>query len=248
MPTLSIVKSNYQGLEVNFTEDGWFNATAAADRFGKRPVLYCVMFKHGVMKIGSTSNIPHRLYALSAHGIFKHLFDDIVIESCEGYALYEAENIAINEISKISHRFHTEVFGLIAPDIVRDIFIKSISKSSRCLINPVANPDYHKIATDSGLYNTFSVLSERVRLETSKAEAVEFVISNTPEDGYIDEGEWKKSLDNLHPFALKFIKTLGIRNAVLVGCGLGREDRKLALSNFVSEFKSPTMIEVRAAA
>ena len=34
----NIIKLDYQGLDVGFTGDGWFNATAAAERFGKRPV------------------------------------------------------------------------------------------------------------------------------------------------------------------------------------------------------------------
>ena len=32
----NIIALNYQGLDVGFTPDGWFNATAAAERFGKR--------------------------------------------------------------------------------------------------------------------------------------------------------------------------------------------------------------------
>ncbi|MFM8330883.1 MAG: KilA-N domain-containing protein [Candidatus Methylumidiphilus sp.] len=34
----NIIRLDYQGLAVGFTPDGWFNATAAAERFGKRPV------------------------------------------------------------------------------------------------------------------------------------------------------------------------------------------------------------------
>ena len=32
----NVISLNYQGFEVGFTGDGWFNATIAADRFGKR--------------------------------------------------------------------------------------------------------------------------------------------------------------------------------------------------------------------
>lgn len=32
-----LVKANYQDLAVSFTEEAWFNATAVAERFGKRP-------------------------------------------------------------------------------------------------------------------------------------------------------------------------------------------------------------------
>ena len=35
---LELVRAEYQGTEIQFNEDGWFNATQAAERFGKRPV------------------------------------------------------------------------------------------------------------------------------------------------------------------------------------------------------------------
>jgi hypothetical protein len=34
----NLVTANYQDLVVTFTDDGWFNATVVADRYGKRPV------------------------------------------------------------------------------------------------------------------------------------------------------------------------------------------------------------------
>lgn len=34
----NIIRLDYQGSDVGFTPDGWFNATVAAERFGKRPV------------------------------------------------------------------------------------------------------------------------------------------------------------------------------------------------------------------
>ena len=38
MSKLELVRANYQGTEIQFNEQGWFNATQAAERFGKRPV------------------------------------------------------------------------------------------------------------------------------------------------------------------------------------------------------------------
>ena len=34
---LELVRAEYQGTEIQFNEQGWFNATQAAERFGKRP-------------------------------------------------------------------------------------------------------------------------------------------------------------------------------------------------------------------
>lgn len=35
---LELVKVNFQNQPIGFTEDGWFNATQAAERFGKKPI------------------------------------------------------------------------------------------------------------------------------------------------------------------------------------------------------------------
>lgn len=35
---IALVKSEYDGKEISFTEDGWFNATEVASQYGKRPV------------------------------------------------------------------------------------------------------------------------------------------------------------------------------------------------------------------
>ena len=37
MAKLELVRAEYQGTEIQFNESGWFNATQAAERFGKRP-------------------------------------------------------------------------------------------------------------------------------------------------------------------------------------------------------------------
>jgi hypothetical protein len=37
MSNLPVVKAEYENLVVTFTEEGWFNATAVAERFGKNP-------------------------------------------------------------------------------------------------------------------------------------------------------------------------------------------------------------------
>ncbi|WP_456281581.1 KilA-N domain-containing protein [Cupriavidus sp. JZ107] len=36
----ALVKMEYQGIPVSFTDDGWFNATVAAKRFGKSPAQW----------------------------------------------------------------------------------------------------------------------------------------------------------------------------------------------------------------
>ena len=47
-PMSELVKASYQDAAINFTEDGWFNATAAAERFGKNP--------HDWLRLPATKN------------------------------------------------------------------------------------------------------------------------------------------------------------------------------------------------
>ena len=38
MSALQIVRTDFQGSEISFTNDGWFDATQAASKYGKRPI------------------------------------------------------------------------------------------------------------------------------------------------------------------------------------------------------------------
>jgi hypothetical protein len=225
------------------TESGWNNIKKVAEQFRNKPVLYCVMFKHGMMKIGSTSNILKRLKSFSVHGVFASFFDKVVIESCEGHILLEAEKIANKEIAKISQRLNTEVFGIIDIDTVRDVFIKSISKSSQSSCKPITKDDYHKVAITSNLYGVFASIVYNRNSEIYKKEAVDFVLSNTPENGYINDVEWFDALYKLHPFTINLINKICIDNAMLIYFGVGRADRKSALSKFIAGYNKPTMNE-----
>jgi hypothetical protein len=57
----SLIQSEYQGIAVGFTEAGWFNATAAAERFGKRPVDW--------LALDSTQEYADRKKTLEQHAL-----------------------------------------------------------------------------------------------------------------------------------------------------------------------------------
>ena len=233
--TAALVRLDYQGLTVSFNEDGWFDATAAAAHYGKRPVLYCVIFAHGLMKIGATSNMPERLKALSAHGLLKPLFAEILIESCESRNLFDAEREALVEISKISEMVGKEVFRAISIQTVKDIFVAAIHRASTPLVREYGPKDFDEIAEESGMYRAFYRIAKDVRTELSEKEAIDFVLLNTPENGEIDEHRWRESVDNLHPFSLELIPLLGVKNATLIGRGVGYPDRKKILESTALE-------------
>lgn len=233
--SVNLVRLQYQGVAVTFNEDGWFNATAVADRFGKRPVLYCVIFAHGLMKVGATTNMPKRLEALSAHGLLKPLFSEILIESCEGHELFEAERAALIEVSKISEKFGKEVFRAIPIQTVKDIFVAAIHRSSTPLVREYGPEDFDGIAEKSGMYGAFYRIAKDKRTESSEKEAIDFVLSNIPETGLIDGHQWEVAVGNLHSFSLALIVPLGVKNATLIGRGVGYADRKKILESTALE-------------
>ncbi|TAM50242.1 MAG: KilA-N domain-containing protein [Paraburkholderia sp.] len=63
-----IVHATFQGLEVRFTDDGWFDATAAAAKFGKRPVdwLRLLETKRYITALSAARGISERTALIRA--------------------------------------------------------------------------------------------------------------------------------------------------------------------------------------
>lgn len=235
----ALVSMNYQGLTVSFNEDGWFNATAAAARFGKQPVLYCVFFAHGLMKVGATTDIARRFEELSTHGVLKPLFSQVLIEKCGCHDLFEAERLAIAEMSSISQRVDKEVFKSISVETVKQVLTRAIKNSSLVYpddkSNHIEEIDCHEMALKTGLYGSLVYVAKSYIIEFAEKEAINFVLSNTPEIGEIDQEKWENSFGDLHPFSWDLIPVLAVKNATLIVHGVAYPDRKKILESLVIE-------------
>ena len=209
-------------MEVNFTEDGWFNATAAADRFGKR--------------------VQHYLDNAETQDYINALCDENNRNS--GYFIR----------AKRGRNGGTWFHPDLAVHFARWLDIRfSIwcDRQIRKLISGThAHFDWRRIRHEaSSSYKVMNAVLQLVRQNNGKSTQFFHYANEAKLINWAITGEFKSlDRDSLKHEELDLLAKLEERNAVLVGCGLGREDRKLALSNFVSEFKSPTMIEVRAAA
>lgn len=55
---MNLIKSDYGGHAISFNESGWFNATAVATRFGKRPVDWLALdsTKEYIVTLSEVSN------------------------------------------------------------------------------------------------------------------------------------------------------------------------------------------------
>lgn len=160
----NIVKATYQDFSVSFTEDGWFNATAVAERFKKRSVLYCICFSHGLMKIGMTSNMKKRLNTISSHGLLIPLFSWILIRPIEGGAS-KGERIALCLSKSITKQVRDEVFKSADKNVMRSILKYAVVKAhkTRKKIPHFTEADYHEFARTSGIYGTILYLANKER-------------------------------------------------------------------------------------
>lgn len=224
-------------MKIKQSNTGWNNVIDKAKSFGKKPTLYCVIFKHNKIKVGVSINIEERLIALSSHGLFVELFSDIILRECEKYKLYNIEKIALNKMMNVTKQLDIEVFKAIPICKIEKIFDESISESVITKHIRQEEIDYHELALKSNLYGTLYCLARKKRLNQSKDEAIQFILSNFPEDDLIDEQTWRGGIELLHPFVLEWIKPLGIKNAILIGQGYSKIDRKLTLSKFIYNCK-----------
>lgn len=222
----NLVSLKYEGLEVYFTEDGWLNATAIAEKYGKRPVDWL---------------------ALETTKEYISVLSDIL----------KCENSSHLSIGKENQLIKTKRGNLGGTWIHTDLVVQfarwlDVRFSIWCdmqirgLIQKI-HPHYNwkRIRHESS--SSFKVMNAVVQLvrQNKGKETKFFHYANEAKlVNWAITGEFKPlDRDNLNEVELDLLAKLEERNAVLVGCGLERDDRKLALSKFVSDYNSPKQIK-----
>jgi len=223
MSTLSLVKSNYQGLEVNFTEDGWFNATSAADRFGKR--------------------VDHYLSNLETKNYLEALCQDDNTRNSGDY-------IKTKRGKNGGTWFHPELAVHFARWLDIHFAIWCDRQIRKLISGSHPHFDWRRVRHEaSSSYKVMNAVLQLVRQNNGKSTPFFHFANEAKLVNWAITGEFKPlDRNSLNHDELDLLAKLEERNAVLLGCGLGREDRKLALSKFASEFMAPAMIEMKATA
>ena len=104
-----IVNANYNGLDVSFTGDGWFNATQAAKRFGKEPYMW--------LRQRETVEYISTLSEMNGNSVFVEDFNKIstidlpisLLATCQpsyaevGKSLFGGNSDFVQELNKISY-------------------------------------------------------------------------------------------------------------------------------------------------
>lgn len=223
----SLVALNYQGLTVAFNEDGWFNATAAAARYGKRPVDW--------LALESTQEYVATLCELS---------------NCEKSSLLKTKAGRHNG----GTWFHPKLAVPFARWLdVRfaiwcDIQIDGLLKGQH------PHFDWKRQRHESA--STFKVMNDiltAVRMEQGKATAAHHFINEARLVNWALAGEFKGlDRETLPVHELDLLARLELKNATLIGRGMSYADRKkiieaTALDLRVAPFPMLPTAEDRAA-
>lgn len=179
----NVIPFDYQGVPVQFNLDGWESALAKASAAGKKKVIYCIKFSHGMMKVGRTSNMRTRLKAISAHGINNALVSDIFIEPVIGNLAY-AEACALKRFSAIATQIGPEIFSLLDDEKIADVLkcsaLEAASIDEKKKTEPV---DFDDVARSSGMYEAFIHIAidraESMGL-TDRARELKQIVAETP--------------------------------------------------------------------
>ena len=232
----NLVTLNYDNKEINFNEDGWFNATAAAAIYGKRPVDWL---------------------ALDTTKEYINILSDIL--KCENSSHLKTTKVRSEDSSLLKVKrggkgksdstwFHTKLVVPFARWLDVKFAIWCDCEIDKIIRGTHPHFDWKRVRHETtSSYKVMSAVLQLVRQNNGKQTQFFHYANEAKLINWAITGEFKPlDRDSLNYEELDLLAKLEERNAVLVGCGLGREDRKLALSKFVSEFKYPIMIDVEA--
>lgn len=159
----------------------WEDAEIHAKALGKSDVLYCLVFSHGLMKVGRSARMASRLKGLSCHGLLKPLLQEFFTVRVVADAV-DAEAIMLRELEGMSERIEKEVFRSLDTGVVRTI-MSSAAKSARAKKPESSQQDFDATARASGLYAGLLMLAieraEALGLH-ERAHELRQVVARTP--------------------------------------------------------------------
>ncbi|CDI02484.1 conserved hypothetical protein [Candidatus Competibacter denitrificans Run_A_D11] len=207
----SLIQLDYQGMPVSFTEEGWFNATVAAERFGKR--------------------VDHYL----ANAETK----DYIAALCDGENTRKVGDFIRAKRGRNGGTwFHPDLGVHFArwPDVRFAIWC---DRQIRALIAGY-HPHYDWKRLRHEATSSFKVMNAVLQLHRQlqgKPSAQHHFINEAKLVNWALTGEFQGlDRERLSAGELDLLAKLEERNAVLIGCGLGRDERKLALRRFTRDW------------
>lgn len=225
MSKSNIIRLDYQGLDVGFTEDGWLNATAFAERFGKR-----------VNDFLSLPTTKEYIAALDDEEISNTGKSGIWFRAKRGNngGTWLHPDLAVRFAQWLDVRFA----------IWCDRQIKTILSR--------AHPHYARLKARDEAAASFKPMNETLRIvreEQGKITESHHYANEARLMNWIITGEFAGlDRDALPPHDLVLLAKLEVRNTVLIGRGVAYPDRKQALEQFASDWRAGQTLALRRAA
>lgn len=213
---MRLVVSNYQGLDVSFSEEGWFNATVVAEKFGKRPVDWLALesTKEYVSALSGHLNCEPKSLLKTKRG--KH-----------GGGTWLHPKLAVRFAQWLDVNFA----------VWCDLQIDALLRGS----HPIY--DWKRVRHEaSSSFRVMSAVMQMQRQLQGKSTEPHHYVNESRLVNWALTGEFKKvDRDGLSFAELDLLAKLEERDAVLLGCGLAYDDRKLALERFVVAWRTPLL-------
>lgn len=213
---MKLVVSNYQGLDVSFSEEGWFNATAVSEKYGKRPNDWLVL--------------PSTQEYLTA------------LERRYGKILYVKTSRARADRGGGTW-LHPKLAVRFAQWLDIDFAIWCDEQIDALLRGKHPIYDWKRARHEaSSSYRVMSAVLQMQRQVQGKPTEPHHYVNEARLVNRALTGEFKSLDREALSFAeLDLLAKLEERNTVLLGCGLSKEERKLALERFASEWRTPAL-------
>lgn len=221
MPDL--VKVDYQGLAVAFTEEAWFNATAVAEKFGKRVNDFLVL-----------PTTKEYMTALDLEAIQNTGKSGIWFKAKRGKngGTWLHPDLAVQFARWLDVRF----------SIWCDRQIRQILSGT--------HPHYdwkklrHEVASS---YKVLSQILLMTRQRLGKTVAPHHFSNEARLINWALTGEFAKiDRNSLSPGDLDLLAKLENLDSVLIGCGMSYEDRKCELEKFAGEQRAAHVVALAA--
>lgn len=211
-----------QGFEVDLTQDGWFNATKAAEQFGKRPVDWMALpdTKEYLAALAETLNCEISSLLKTKRGRF-------------GSGTWYHPKLAIAFARWLNKRF----------GVWCDLQIDALIKGTHAI--------YDKRRARDEAASSYKVMSSILQIkrqhEGKESKPCHFM-NEAKLVNWVHSGEFASlNREIMTADELKLLAKLEEQNTIFIGLGMDYETRKMALYGFAQMYRNKVTTKLKAA-
>lgn len=222
---IALVKVEYLDVAVSFTEDAWFNATAVADRFGKRPIDW--------LRLPET----------------ERYIDALCRRSEVGKSHFTITRKGNSKKFEQGTWFHPKLAVPFARWLDVDFSVWCDEQIDKLLSGNHPLHDWKRMRHEAtASYKVMNQILQMTRKRLGKTSAPHHFSNEARLINYALTGTFGKvDRDGLGVGDLDLLAKLENLDTVLIGCGTSYEDRKAELERFAKDQRAahPILLETR---